>query len=230
MHTRKKHSSNTEYNLTDLKLIDKPSLKQRINNTLFKTDTSFILKKWQTGHEVLNMFYKIEDTIIGEVLIAATEKGITFLGFINDNMKYILEDLKRRFPHNKLIEQETNLLNEAFDRINNTSSKSVLHLHMKGTAFQYKIWEKLMLIPAGGLSTYGKLSGESKDARAIGGAVGANPVSYFVPCHRVVRSDGSFTGYFWGNKIKEKLLVYEISNTVEKRNDSSNKFTVSEAI
>ncbi|MEP6684891.1 MAG: methylated-DNA--[protein]-cysteine S-methyltransferase [Parafilimonas sp.] len=212
-----KHQQTQEYSFTDLRLINKISLKQRINNTKLKTDASFILNKWQTGDETLNMFYKVEHTIIGDVLIAATEKGITFLGFVNDNTEYILADVKKRFPENILIEQDAKMLNDAFDHINNASLKSPLLLHLKGTSFQYKIWEKLMLIPAGGLSTYGKLSGDNKDARAVGGAVGANPVSYFVPCHRVVRSDGSFNGYFWGNAVKEKLLMFEMSRAIAEK-------------
>ena len=214
MNAKTKTQNKLGYNLTDLRLIDKTALKERINHTQLKTDHSFIIHKWKSGDEQLPMFYTIEDTRIGEVLIAATEKGVTYLGFVNNDMQYILHDLKKRFPDNVLIDQDSKWLNLAFDRINEPSLQSTLSLHLKGTEFQYNIWEKLIMIPKGGLLTYGSLSKESRDARAVGGAVGANPVSYFIPCHRVVRSDGSFNGYFWGNDKKEKLLIYEMSNVI----------------
>ncbi len=214
MNTKIKTQNKPGYNLTDLRLIDKTVLKERINHTQLKTEHSFIIHKWKSGDEQLPVFYKIEDTRIGEVLIAATEKGVTYLGFVNNDMQYILHDLKKRFPDNVLIDQDSKWLNLAFDRINDPSLQSKLSLHLKGTEFQYNIWEKLVMIPKGGLSTYGSLSKESRDARAVGGAVGANPVSYFIPCYRVVRTDGSFNGYFWGNDKKEKLLIYEMSNMI----------------
>ncbi|HEY4206460.1 MAG TPA: methylated-DNA--[protein]-cysteine S-methyltransferase, partial [Puia sp.] len=72
------------------------------------------------------------------------------------------------------------------------------------------IWAKLLRVPFGGLVTYSELGDGAKNARATGTAVGANPVSIIVPCHRAVRADGSYDGYYWGPEIKRKLLAYEV--------------------
>lgn len=191
-------------------MLDKAVLKERIKNThLQSANSSFTVKKWESGDELLPMFYKIENTPLGQLLIAATLKGITYLGFIIEDSAVTVADLKRRFPASDLAEGVNEWLAAAVTRINSPEKELPLHLHLKGTEFQLSIWEKLLLIPFGGLTNYKQLGNGEPDARAIGAAVGANPVSYLVPCHRVIRADGNFDGFFWGNDIKAHLLTYE---------------------
>lgn len=190
--------------------LNKPAIIARVNNTVLQlANTVFIVEEWIPADATLSISWKVTHTTVGEVLVASTDKGVCFLGFINGNPAFALSDLKRRFPANMLIEQDTKWLKEAFNYLNNPKLNLPVHLHLKGTAFQLNIWKKLMLIPFGGLTTYTALSNSSRNARATGAAVGANPVSYILPCHRAVRSDGSFDRYYWGNELKSELLAYE---------------------
>jgi AraC family transcriptional regulator of adaptative response/methylated-DNA-[protein]-cysteine methyltransferase len=91
-----------------------------------------------------------------------------------------------------------------------------LSLHVKGTNFQLKVWRALLEIPVGSVTTYGDLAaavGDPKASRAVGTAVGSNPVSYLIPCHRVIRSTGEIGGYAWGPDRKRAMLRYEDERT-----------------
>jgi AraC family transcriptional regulator of adaptative response/methylated-DNA-[protein]-cysteine methyltransferase len=191
-------------------LMNKVALKKRIGNTrLAKSNRSFVVTQWVNADNSLMISARYTDTVFGKVLIGSTEKGVCFMGFVNDNYEQALMDLKRKFPANPLNGESNIYQNEAIDRLNHSEDELPVHLHLKGTAFQFNIWEKLLLVPFGGLTTYSELGGTVKNARAVGSAVGANPVCYIVPCHRVIRTDGSFDGFYWGTELKEKILTYE---------------------
>ena len=193
-------------------ILAKEVLKERIKSTQFKTaHPSFIIIKWEPGDELLPMLYQIKTTPLGKVLIAATAKGVTYLGFIIKDNATTLADLKRRFPENTITAGTNVWITIALTRVNNPEEGMALNLHLKGTDFQLNVWGKLLLIPFGGLTNYKQLGNSDSDSRAIGSAVGANPVGYLVPCHRVIRADGSFNGFFWGNDVKANLLTYEAS-------------------
>jgi AraC family transcriptional regulator of adaptative response/methylated-DNA-[protein]-cysteine methyltransferase len=201
---------NKEDSLNEKSALNKRAIKKRVNNTVLQSsNTAFILEEWKPEDANLPISWKTTDTVVGEVLIASTPKGVCFLGFINDSPGFALADLKRRFPTCPLIEKETEWHKEAVEYINNPRLILPVHLHLKGTSFQLSIWKKLSLIPFGGLTTYANLGNDARNARATGAAVGANPVSYILPCHRAVRSDGSFDKYYWGSEVKRKLLEYE---------------------
>jgi AraC family transcriptional regulator of adaptative response/methylated-DNA-[protein]-cysteine methyltransferase len=135
--------------------LDKTALKERIQRTHFlAANPSFTMNKWVPEDDRLPMFYKIEKTPVGELLIAATAKGVTYLGFIIENGATPLANLKRRFPANIIAEGNNEWLTIALDRINNPEKELHLHLHLKGTEFQLSVWEKLILIPFGGLANY----------------------------------------------------------------------------
>lgn len=191
-------------------VLNKAILKERIKNThLQAANPLFIINKWETADERLELYYCVAKTSIGELLIAATSKGITYTGFIVNDLAKTIDDLKRRFPKNMIAEKTNNWIHIAITRINNPASEQPLQLHLKGTDYQLAVWEKLILIPFGGVTNYKQLGNGAADARAIGAAVGANPIGFLVPCHRVIRADGSYDGFFWGNKIKAGLLTYE---------------------
>jgi len=190
--------------------LSKSDVKQRLKNTKLRgTDSSITLEKWEAEDETEPICWQSAPTVVGEVLVAATGKGVCFLGFSHDNQQEVLADLRGRFPRNPIEEKGTKGLEEAFDRINNPLQELPVHLHLKGTDFQLGIWEKLIRIPLGGLVTYSEMGNGVQNARAAGTAVGANPVSILVPCHRVVRADGSYDGYYWGPEVKKRLLAYE---------------------
>lgn len=192
-------------------LLEKAVLKDRIKNTrLIQSNNNFILERWEPDDDHRSVNYAFAATIFGEMLIASTDKGICYIGFTNQGREEALADLQKRFPRNKFEEKLTPLQEDAVKKMNDPALDIPLHLHLRGTAFQLKIWKKLMQIPFGGLTTYTELGEGGRNARATGSAVGANPVSFLVACHRVVRSDGSFEGYHWGNDVKRNLLKYEV--------------------
>lgn len=155
--------------------------------------------------------YSFSNTEIGRLLIANTSKGVCFLGFACFGDIKIKEDFVRRFPQQQFEERISNFQKLAVDFCNG-NYRLTIPLHMKGTNFQVNIWKRLVCIPEGRFSTYGALDSNSRGAQAIGSAVGANPVSYIVPCHRIVKSNGDFSGYHWGTELKRHLLAYELQN------------------
>lgn len=191
-------------------LLTKPAILNRVEQTtLLTANEGFVIANWEPEDTGVPISWQTRDTLIGEALIAATNKGICFLGFTNNDTAFALADLQRRFPTSKLIEEGTEWIEEGFAYLNQPEINLPVHLHLKGTAFQLAVWKKLALIPFGGITTYASLAGNTRNARATGTAVGANPVSYILPCHRAVRSDGSFDRYYWGNNVKRALLAYE---------------------
>jgi AraC family transcriptional regulator, regulatory protein of adaptative response / methylated-DNA-[protein]-cysteine methyltransferase len=206
-------SSNVTAIATATPVLNKSVVKQRIRNTtLQSSNISLELETWTPEDEASSIHWKIAGTVVGEVLVASTKKGICFLGFTNGDHTFALSDLQRRFPENTLSEENVEWLDHAIEHLNNPELNLPVPLHLKGSDFQLNIWKKLMRIPFGGLTTYGELGNSPRHARATGAAVGANPVSYILPCHRVVRSDGSYHTYFWGPEMKRKLLACESAN------------------
>ena len=171
--------------------------------------TEFV--EWTADDERGIIEYSFAGCRIGRLLIANTSKGVCFLGFSAGDDAAALEDMKKRFPLRSFEERESRLQRLAVEYCNG-NRKATVPLHVRGTPFQVGIWKKLAQIPEGSLSTYRSLASGGKGARAVGNAVGANPVSYIVPCHRVVRSDGSLGGYYWGTSLKASLLGLEIES------------------
>jgi AraC family transcriptional regulator of adaptative response/methylated-DNA-[protein]-cysteine methyltransferase len=160
--------------------------------------------------------YGFGSSSLGDVLVAATERGVCAI-FMSDDREVMLGDLIARFPLasiRPLDGDHADWIAEAMRAVDNPkeAARSPLPLDILGTAFQRKVWEALQRIPAGETRTYGQLAadiGAPKAARAVGAACGANPVSVVVPCHRAVASTGDLTGYHWGIERKKKLLKAE---------------------
>ncbi|MDR1056667.1 MAG: methylated-DNA--[protein]-cysteine S-methyltransferase [Prevotellaceae bacterium] len=155
--------------------------------------------------------YSFIDTEIGKLLIANTPKGVCFLGFASKGEALILEDFQHRFLCLQFREQSNDLQKLAADYCNG-AREQIISLHLKGTDFQVDIWKKLVRISEGRLSTYGSLVSGFKGTQAIGTAVGANPISFIIPCHRIVKNDSSYRSYHWGSELKRLLLAYELQN------------------
>ncbi|SJZ38818.1 methylated-DNA--[protein]-cysteine S-methyltransferase [Sediminibacterium ginsengisoli] len=168
--------------------------------------------EYKNGGEGLVISYSYADTVFGMVLVAATSKGVCHLAFCEDEQDAFLR-LKQRFP--RATYRHTNDDHQAralqiFSR--DWSNIEAIKLHVKGTGFQLKVWESLLKIPAGQLTSYGQLAGKLNQpnaARAVGSAVGDNPVAFLIPCHRVIQAGGAFGQYHWGSKRKTAMIGWE---------------------
>ncbi len=179
---------------------------------LFMTIEGMTPGEYKNGGEHLVIQYRFADTPFGRVLIASTPKGICSLAFADDE-KTALQEVQVRFP-NASIKEATNRLQEqalAFFT-QDWSKRSPLTFHLKGTPFQLKVWAALLRIPLGQLSTYGTLAEHIHHPhayRAVGTAVGQNPVSFLIPCHRVIQSTEVFGNYHWGKTRKTAMIGWE---------------------
>lgn len=145
----------------------------------------------------------------GKLLLAATKFGICYVSFMSDEN---ISELQQHFPASNLERTKTELHQTAIDFIEDKPF-GTLPLHLKGTEFQLEVWRSLLRIPKGQLSTYKNLAltiGKPKASIAIGAAVGKNPIALLIPCHRVIRTNGIWRGFRWGNKRKASLLVHEL--------------------
>jgi AraC family transcriptional regulator of adaptative response/methylated-DNA-[protein]-cysteine methyltransferase len=148
----------------------------------------------------------------GACLVAATDRGICYLGFVQEGDRGdVLNKLRRDWPRADLAERPevtAPLAQAAFT----AEPGADLRVHLRGSPFQLRVWEALLRVPEGALVTYGDVAravGQPRAARAAGGAVGANPVSYLIPCHRVIRSTGAIGNYGGGPTRKRALLAHE---------------------
>lgn len=172
--------------------------------------------EYKNGGENLVINYSFAETPFGNILVASTPKGICHIAFA-DNDTIELEQLKAKFPNAvyKQIADATQqhalyIFTHDWDKI------SEIKLHLKGTDFQLKVWETLLKIPAGQLTTYGSVAkeiGMPTASRAVGTAIGANPVAFLIPCHRIIQSTGNFGGYHWGSTRKTAIIGWEAAMT-----------------
>lgn len=170
--------------------------------------------EYKNGGKNLFINYSFSTSPFGNVITASTEKGICYMAFENDK-KVALGGLKQKFPNASFFENKDELQNNALSIFNKDWTQlSTIKLHLKGTDFQLKVWESLLKIPMGKLSTYGSLAskiGHSKASRAVGTAIGSNPVAFLIPCHRVIQSSGNIGGYRWGKERKQMIVGWESS-------------------
>lgn len=172
--------------------------------------------EYKNGGKSLTINYNFAETPFGDVIVASTEKGVCYMAFHNDELKAYLQ-LKDCFPNATFVELETGIQRNGLDVFSNDWTKlNPIKLHLKGTDFQLKVWEALLKIPMGRLSTYGSIANEIKKpsaSRAVGTAIGSNPVAFLIPCHRVIQSTGIFGGYRWGNTRKTAIIGWEAAKT-----------------
>jgi AraC family transcriptional regulator of adaptative response/methylated-DNA-[protein]-cysteine methyltransferase len=148
------------------------------------------------------------------VLVAATESGVAAV-LIGDNEADLQSDLMQRFANSMLVPGGRELepvVGAILDAIVDPSSQPDVPLDLRGTAFQRRVWTALRAIPAGETRSYRQIAdaiGAPRSVRAVAAACAANPVAVLVPCHRVVRADGSLAGYRWGLERKRELLARE---------------------
>lgn len=163
----------------------------------------------------LTIEYGRHRTPFGECLLAVTERGVCALSFLNGNgWEDAVADLASRWP-GATLEERSEVTGATADRIFTgvrADTDRPLALFLKGTNFQLKVWEALLRIPAGAVSTYAdvaRLVDSPKASRAVGNAVGGNCIAYLIPCHRVIRSSGAVSSYRWGATRKRVMLGWE---------------------
>lgn len=174
--------------------------------------------EYKNGGENLTVNYSFTNSPFGTILTASTPKGVCHLAFVDDET-HALEVLKSKFP-NAAYSQTTDRLQQDALLVftEDWSARNEIKLHIKGTAFQIKVWEALLKIPMGNLVTYGDIARciENPDAnRAVGTAVGQNPVAFLIPCHRVIQSTGAFGGYRWGPSRKKAMIGWESARSFQ---------------
>jgi len=173
--------------------------------------------EYKHGGKNLAINYSYADSPFGNILIASTEKGICHLAF-SDEVHEAFIQLKDQFP-NATFNQKMDFIqqNALFIFTHDWEKLNHVKLHLKGTDFQIKVWETLIKIPSGKLTTYGQVARQinnPKASRAVGSAIGDNPVAYLIPCHRVIQSTGNFGQYHWGRNRKTSMIGWEASRAV----------------
>ena len=156
------------------------------------------------------IYYGFSQSPFGNVLIMSTALGICGLAFSeNIGNARAMRDMTQRWPHAKFTHNENhakNLSATVFDFSGKTN------LHIIGSPFQIKVWRALLQIKAGQVTTYSDVATEidqPTSVRAVGTAIGRNPISFLIPCHRVVKKSGGLGGYHWGFALKKNLLTFE---------------------
>ncbi|MCC5943173.1 MAG: methylated-DNA--[protein]-cysteine S-methyltransferase [Balneolaceae bacterium] len=172
--------------------------------------------EYRDGGKNLSINYSFSAGPFGIMLVASTEKGICYLGFVEDKNQSLLE-LREKFPNALYKEKIDEIQHRALSLFEAGSDQlSVIKCHLRGTDFQLNVWQALLKIPSGNLSTYGRVAkeiGNPKSHRAVGTAIGRNPVAYLIPCHRVIQSTGNIGGYMWGNTRKSAIIGWEASKS-----------------
>ena len=168
--------------------------------------------EYKNGGEYLTINYSFAESPFGNILVASTPVGICHISFADDEAA-AFNALQQNFP-SATYKQMVDLAqqNVLYFFTHDWSKLNQIKLHLKGTAFQLKVWESLLKIPMGQLSTYGAIAKHIQSpnaSRAVGTAIGSNPVAFLIPCHRVIQSSGIFGGYHWGSVRKTAIIGWE---------------------
>lgn len=169
---------------------------------------------YASGGKGLTIRWGWFDSPFGPALVMATEKGICGIGFASETgPEPTMADLRSRWPNAQYVEDARALRPMAEAAFNGTGE---LHLSLIGAPFQIKVWEALLSIPTGHVTTYSQIAGaigKPRAVRAVGTAVGRNPISWLIPCHRALRKSGGLGGYHWGVPVKRAMLAWEAATT-----------------
>lgn len=169
---------------------------------------------FQKAGAVATIRYSVGSCSLGAVLVAATEKGVCAI-FLGDDPGALVHELEARFPRAHLVGGDLAfdaLVSRVAAFVDTPGGRLPLPMDVQGTAFQQKVWQELCQIPLGSTRSYSEVAqaiGEPHAVRAVAAACAANKMAVAIPCHRVVSSDGSLSGYRWGVSRKAKLLQSE---------------------
>lgn len=166
----------------------------------------------------LRISYGYHPTPLGDILIAQTERGLCWLGFVVEEDRDVpMQRLRAYWPKAEFIEdvKNTTAAAQKIMRVWRGAAEPKFNIHLYGTNFQIQVWQALLKIPCGGTVSYQDVAnylGKPTASRAVGGAVGANPISLLIPCHRVIQSSGIIENYGWGTPRKKLILAMESAN------------------
>ncbi|HNL39603.1 MAG TPA: methylated-DNA--[protein]-cysteine S-methyltransferase [Saprospiraceae bacterium] len=183
---------------------------------LFVSIEAVTPREFKTGGQGLDIRYGFHPTPFGECLIGLTARGICALSFVDETNKQAeFDDFLDRWQAARLWSDPAGTA-PTVEQIFGQKATQKVHLLVQGTNFQLKVWEALLKIPAGAVSTYQHIAqniGQPAAARAVGAAIGRNPVAYLIPCHRVIRKEGLVGQYHWGSTRKKALLGCEMATS-----------------
>lgn len=169
---------------------------------------------YRKGGKGMKIGYTIAKSSLGKILVAATERGISAV-YLGDGEAKLIDELRDEYPKAEIAAAGDSFqkwVKEIVQRVEGNPPRLELPLDLQATAFQRRVWQELQRIPRGSTRTYTEVAralGNPKSVRAVARACATNPVSIVVPCHRVIRGDGSLAGYRWGLSRKEQLLAQE---------------------
>lgn len=182
---------------------------------LFVTHEAMSPGEFKAGAQGLTFAYGFHPSPFGEALIVSAPRGLAGIGFVDDGERLVaLDDMRARWPRARFVEDAAAtapLANRVFDA-KRWRPDEPLNVVLIGTDFEVRVWRTLLRIPLGRATTYSAVAetiGAPKAARAVGAAVGKNPISFVVPCHRVIGRSGALTGYHWGLNRKRAILGWE---------------------
>jgi AraC family transcriptional regulator of adaptative response/methylated-DNA-[protein]-cysteine methyltransferase len=178
----------------------------------------------------VNISYGFGMTPFGEALLAWTERGVCFLGFCDEEGKqHSWDHFNQQWPDASLSENNPQASSKLIEIFNEKEHKK-LKIWLRGSPFQLRVWEALLSLPTGTHCTYGQLAsftGNAKASRAIGTAIGRNPVSWLIPCHRVINSLGTIGGYRWGTNTKQAMIGFEAAMRAGNHSNYPERSTIS---
>jgi AraC family transcriptional regulator of adaptative response/methylated-DNA-[protein]-cysteine methyltransferase len=174
--------------------------------------------EYKNGGKELEINYSYSESPFGTILVASTKKGICYMAFADDEAP-AFKTMQKHFPNAQFRQMvDKNQQNALGIFTQDWSKLNQIKLHLKGTAFQLKVWQTLLKIPFGKLSTYGSIASEIENptaSRAVGTAISCNPVAFLIPCHRVIQSTGNLGNYLWGSIRKTAIIGWEATKINE---------------
>ena len=182
---------------------------------LFVTHEAMSPGEWKAKGAGLTLTYGFHPSPFGEAIVVTTPRGLAGLGFVDgEDRDAALADMVRRWPKANFSADQAATQSAALRAFDPKAwlSDKPLRVVFIGSDFEVRVWESLLKIPMGAATTYSTIAnhiGKPKAARAVGAAVGRNPISFVVPCHRVIGSSGALTGYHWGLTRKQAMLGWE---------------------
>lgn len=185
---------------------------------LFTTLEAVTPQEYKVRGSGIHIRYGMHVTVFGLALIGVTERGICWLSFpaTDEDLNAAVEEMKG-YWHNSVFYEDQSITGSFIDRIFGRERISgKLHVLVKGTNFQVKVWEALLRVPMGELTTYQDIARIIKSPRAVqavGSAVGSNHIAYLIPCHRVIRKDGILGEYRWSSSRKKSMIGWEMART-----------------
>jgi len=187
---------------------------------LFTTLEAVTPQEYKLNGSGIRIEYGIHETPFGDALLGVTERGVCWLSFINtdEDPRFELEKMKEHW-HNSVFHQDQVFTQTYVEKIfsrKNAKTQEKTHLFVKGTNFQIKVWEALLKLPLGKVTTYQDIAVQIQNPnalQAVGSAVGSNHIAYLIPCHRVIRKDGVLGEYRWNPTRKKSIIGWEMATT-----------------